>query len=459
MDERIIRFIKALRSAGVRVSLAESADAFRAIEALGVSSRQVFRTSLAATLVKEAVDQPKFEELFGLFFSVGEEPSLTDLANELSSGEMKQLQEALEKYNRERLRKLLERLVDGEGLSEQELTELAQQVGLDSAEGLRFRDWMAQRMARALGFDALRHVLAELIEALEKAGMTAERAQEVRDLLAGNREALFEQMRKFAGQRIAEQMSEARPDEGQDGLMNRPFNALSEREVELLRKETRRLANALRTRIALRQKRARSGGLDAKATIRANLKHDAVPIDLRHHDRVLKPKLVAICDISTSMRSCSEFMLGLLYALQGQISKTQAFAFIDHLEYISPDFNEQQAANLAVEQVMYRLPSGHYNTDLGNSLQNFYDDYLNMLDNRTTLIVVGDGRNNYNNPRLDLFRQLKRRARKVIWLNPEPQSQWRQGDSDMAGYAPLCDHVFQVGNMAELTSAVDRLLV
>ena len=459
MDERIIRFIKALRSAGVRVSLAESADAFRAVEALGVSSRVTFRTSLAATLVKEAIDQPKFEELFPLFFAEGETPPLADINMKLTPEELNQLQEALQKYNRERLRRLLERLMDGKGLTEEELSDLAQQVGMEGADGLRYRDWMAQRMARALGFDALRHVLAELMDALEKAGMSPERAQEVRDLFTGNQDALLEQLRNFAGQRIAEQMSERKPEESQDGLLNRSFSGLSEHEIDLLRKETRRLANALRTRIALRQKRAKSGGLDAKATIRANLRNDSVPIDLRHHDRILKPKLVAICDISTSMRSCSEFMLGLLYALQGQISKTHAFAFIDHLEYISPDFSEQHEANLAVEQVMYRLPSGHYNTDLGNSLQNFYDNFLDVLDNRTTFIVVGDGRNNYNNPRIDLFQTLKRRARKMIWLNPESQAQWRQGDSDMLQYAPLCDHVFQVSNMIELAAAVDRLLI
>ncbi len=457
MDERIIQFIAALRSAGVRVSLAESADAFEAIKKLGVSSRNLFRISLAATLVKEASDQAKFEELFPLFFATSEVPPFDNLENELSDQEMRQLMEALQKYNRERLKRLLERLINGTPLTPQELQELADQVGMESAQDLRFRDWMAQRMSRALGFDALRNVLAELVEELERAGMSSERAQQIREMLADNQSSLMDQLREFAGQRIAEQMSKQKPEQAQDGLLNRPFGSLSEKEIDQLRKETRRLANALRTRIALRQKRAKSGNLDAKATIRANLKNNSVPIELHHREKVLKPKLVAICDISTSMRACSEFMLGLLYALQDQISKTQAFAFIDHLEYISPDFSKKEP-NEAVEQVLYRLPSGHYNTDLGNSLKNFYDNFLNFLDNRTTLIVVGDGRNNYNNPRLDLFFQLKRRVRKVIWLNPENQSQWSQGDSDMQQYAPLCDNVLQVGNMAELAAAVDRLL-
>ena len=109
----------------------------------------------------------------------------------------------------------------------------------------------------------------------------------------------------------------------------------------MLRKEVRRLANRLRSRIALRQKRAKTGQLDAKATLRANLQARRRAHGDPHRDHRLKPKLVVICDISTSMRYCSELMLSLVYALQDLVTKTHAFAFIDHLEYISPDFAGQ----------------------------------------------------------------------------------------------------------------------
>ena len=99
--------------------------------------------------------------------------------------------------------------------------------------------------------------------------------------------------------------------------MNRPFEALSDAEKKALQREVKRLAAALRTRIALRQKRAKSGQLDPKATIRANLKYHGVPMELRHRDRVRKPKIVVICDISTSMRFCSELMLSFLFRPAG----------------------------------------------------------------------------------------------------------------------------------------------
>jgi uncharacterized protein with von Willebrand factor type A (vWA) domain len=151
-------------------------------------------------------------------------------------------------------------------------------------------------------------------------------------------------------------------------------------------------------------------------------------------------------------------MLSLLYHLQELIHKTHAFAFIGHLEYISPDLAEREA-NAAVAQVLERMPAGYYNTDLGNSLANFQHDYLETIDHRTTFIVVGDGRNNYNNPRLDIFNQIARRSRRLIWINPEMPALWGSGDSDMLKYAPHCDAVLQAATLAQLTAAVDRLLL
>jgi uncharacterized protein with von Willebrand factor type A (vWA) domain len=240
--------------------------------------------------------------------------------------------------------------------------------------------------------------------------------------------------------------------------MNRPFRSLSEEDMEVLRKEVRRLAAALRTRLALRLKRAKTGQLDPKGTLRANLKNDSVPIDLRHRDKKMKPKIVVICDISTSMRYVSELMLSMLYAIQDQISKTQAFAFIDHLEFITPDFNGRDPSD-AVRDILYRMPSGHYNTDLGSSLEQFTKDYLSAVDHRSTFIVVGDGRNNFNDPRLEIFQRIARRSRNTIWLNPEPMGLWGTGDSDMLKYAPYCGRTFQVSNLAQLAAAVDQLLL
>jgi uncharacterized protein len=456
MEERIIRFISALRAAGIRASLAESADAFAAVEQLGVRNRDVFRISLRSALIKDASDITIFEELFPLFFSTGDVPPLMDLSQDLSEKETMMLAEALENFT-ERLRKMLEKLIRGDLLSQDELNQLSKLVGMDQADDLRYRQWMTQRMQQALQNDRLKQAILDLAKMLEQLGMNKERANQIQRLLQTNQRALEEQISQFAGQRIAEKMSQKSYTDRGENLINQSFTSLSEKDMEILRKEVKRLANMLRTRMALRQKRAKSGQLDAKATIRANLKHANVPISIKHRDRSLKPKVLLICDISTSMRPCSELMLSLVHAIQDQISKTHVFAFIDDLEYISPDLDAKDP-HAAVRKVLDRMPSGYYNTDLGRSLESFVDEFLGLLDSRTIFIVVGDGRNNYNDPRQDLFSMLSRRSRRTIWLNPEAPSLWGTGDSDMLKYATQCTSIYQVSNLADLTAAVDRML-
>jgi uncharacterized protein with von Willebrand factor type A (vWA) domain len=436
--------------------LAESAEAFSAVDLMGIQDRDLFRLSLRATLVKDVKDFPAFEKLFPLFFGSGQPPAMGgNPSDEMTPEDAQMMAEALKQLS-ENLRQRLERLMNGEQLSRSELQALGQLIGLEQADNLNYQNWMAQRMMRALAFPEVREALQELMEQLAQMSMSRERIEQIENLIEQNLQGIQEQINQYAGERIAENLSERQHPDNVDGLMNRPFHALSETEKNLLQHEVKRLAAVLRTRIALRQKRAKNGQMDPKATIRANLKYQGVPIEIKHRDRIRKPKIVVICDISTSMRFCSELMLGFLFALQGQVRKTHAFAFIDHLEYISEDFAVSNADE-AIQTVLLRMPRGYYNTDLGWSLNNFNSEYLDTLNSQTTLILVGDGRNNYQDPRLDLFATLTRRAARTIWLNPEPVTLWH-GDSDMPKYAPLCNDVLKVSNLRELTAAVDQLL-
>jgi uncharacterized protein with von Willebrand factor type A (vWA) domain len=456
MESRILQLISALRASGVRVSLAESAEAFSAVDLMGIQNREEFRLSLRATLIKDLKDIPAFDKLFPLFFGSGTPPMMGgNPSDEMTPEEAQMWAEAMKQFA-ENLRQRMQRLMNGEQLSREELEALGQMVGLNQVDDLRYQNWMAQRMMRALAFPEVREALKELLEQLKEMGMSRDRVEQMRQMIQQNMQGMREQIEQFAGERIAENMSEKPRGESMDNLLNRPFHALSDSDKKVLQNEVKRLAAMLRTRIALRQKRAKSGQLDPKATIRTNLKYHGVPMEIKHKDRVRKPKIVVICDISTSMRFCSELMLSFLFALQGQVRKTHAFAFIDHLESISEDFSGSNADE-AIASVLWRMPSGHYNTDLGWSLQNFNDEFMDTLNGGTTLIIVGDGRNNYYDPRLDIFSTMTRRAARTIWLNPEPPTLWH-GDSDMPRYAPLCSNVLKVSNLQELANAVDALM-
>ena len=157
------------------------------------------------------------------------------------------------------------------------------------------------------------------------------------------------------------------------------------------------------------------------------------------------------------MRPVVEFMLRLIYELQDQVGQARSFAFIDDIHDISADFSEHRP-DVAVRDVLMRLQPGYYNTSLGSSLDTFTRNHLGAIDRRTTLIFVGDGRNNYNDPRADLVQMLRRRARRVLWLTPEPEPMWGTGDSDMLAYLPFLDQVEHVQNLNDLVRAVDNIL-
>jgi len=456
MDQRIIEFINALRAQGVRISLAESKDAFEAIDEMGAQEKDTFRISLRATLIKNSDDIPHFEELFPLFFQTSQ-PPFNNASQDLTPEQAQMIAQALRQFT-EQLRRMLQKLVQGRPLTPEELNQLDRLVNMDDVNDMRFQNWKLRQMEQALRFKEVQQALQEMMEMLREMGMDQEKVEELQEQLQANQQAMEEQLKQHIGQKILENMLQQNRQERIDNLYNRPFQNLTDQDMRILHKEVRRLAAILRTRLALRLKRARTGQLDVKATLRTNLKYGNIPIEIRHKDHTLKPKIVVLCDISTSMRHCSELMLSLLYAIQDQISKTHAFSFIDRLEYVSPFFEGRQPDE-AISEILQRMPSGHYNTDLGMCLENLHHNFLDTLDHHSTFIVVGDARNNYNDPRLDIFKDLSRRSRGTIWLNPESPPLWGTGDSDMLKYMPFCKRAFQVNNLTQRAEAIDQLLI
>ena len=457
MDKRMVDFIRVLRAAGVRISLAESLDAMRGVELVGVADRELFQAALRATLVKESHDQSTFDYFFPLYFG-SLAPPMQNIPSQLPPEQQQALQEALQALmgDAQALRELLRQLLEGQPFSSSQLEQGAQQTGLDQADDITQRQWFERRMQRQMNTQQLQQLIQQLLEQLERMGMDAEAREQLREMLQQNARGLSDQVRNFTGASLAERMADREPEERQD-LLDVPFTRLSDSEVDAIRDEIRRLAARLRSRAALRQRRARAGTLDTRRMMRANMRYDAVPIELRYRTRHVRPCLVLICDISTSMRYCAEFLLTLIYELQDQVARTDSFVFISDLVDISMVFAEHEPMR-AVEKVLTENRPGHYNTDLGASLATFRRDHFSRLTHKTTVIILGDGRNNYNDPRVDLALEMRRRGRRVIWFNPEPQALWGSGDSDMHLYAQAASAVYKVSTLRELAAAVDRIL-
>ncbi len=459
MDDRIVEFIRGMRAAGVRISLAESIDALKAVETLGVGQKGTFRQSLRATLVKESNDFRAFDELFPLYFGSGG-PPMQDATEDLSEEEQDMLEAALSALSG-RLQQLMDWLTSGEGPTKEELEEMAQRAGAQWAENPQEGFWVTQRMLRQMGFEHLEEQIQQLMQRLQEMGMSQDAIEKLMGVVEANREALAEQVAQQIGLQIAQDRAQRSDRLDTSDLMHKPFSALSEEEMNTLRREVQRLVTQLRSRAALRRKRGKQGKFDAKATIRANQRYGGVPFEMKLKKKKLKPSLVLLCDVSRSTEAVVEFMLHLTQQLDDQVSRVHSFAFYDRLIPIPTDVMAMlgnQQGDEAFDAIRRLLPYRPYGTDLGNSLELFFDKHLSAVSGRTTLIVLGDARNNYNSPRVDLVKDLQRRAKRLIWLNPELESQWGTGDSDMYDYISCCDAVYPVRNLAQLSTAVDRLL-
>lgn len=473
MDRRITEFIAALRAAGVRVSLAETADAMRAIEQAGISDRQFFALALQASLIKDARDQTTFRELFPLYFSKEAPPPMQapgggQLSEEQQEQLMRQLQQMLDQMTPQQLAQLFRSMMTGQPLAGPELRGLMNSISPPHVNNPRYREWMARQALRELNFNKLNQALRELLEQLREQGMDEQALQAIAEAARANQEALAAQI----GQQVAEQMADQARGEGQSRprqrseseLLDRPFDRLDERDLDDMRKIVARLAARLRTRLALRQRRGKTGTLDAKTTIRTNQRFGGVPMVVRHRKRHLKPKLVVFCDRSVSTQQVMTFMLLMVYSLHDQLSRTRSFAFIDRLHDMTMYF-AQARPETAISQVMEEIrPTRSYSTDLGNALNEFCRDHLSCIDQRTTVIVLGDARNNENDPGLAAFAQIRARARRVVWFATEEQWKWGVYDpgslsSDIYRYAPMCDTLHEVTTLRQLADAIDRLFV
>lgn len=457
MEQRMVEFIRALRAAGVRISISESQDAMFGVDEVGINDIEHFRDTMKATLVKEHRDQPTFEHFFPLFFS-SNQPPLEDIMDNLTPEQQEMLQQALQSLmgDMDALKDMLQQLLDGQAFSQEQLDQMGQMSGLPNGDEMYQQAWFERRMKRQAQMNSLERMIAELLQELSEMGMGDDALDELEQMLRDNMEGLSDQISQFVGATLAEQMSQKDPEQKPD-LLDVPFHRLGQNDIDDIREQIRRLAAKLRSRASLRQRKKRTGQFDPRKTIRQNMKYGGVPIEIKYRKKHKKPKLVLICDLSTSMRYMVEFLMTLVYEMHDHVQKTSSYIFISDMVDVTMEL-EQMDSQDAVAKVLKQNPPGYYSTDLGNSLNTFARDHYSVIDSRTTVIILGDGRNNYNDPRLDIHADMKRKARRLFWFCPEPESQWGTGDSDMHRYANQADGVYRIRSLRDLANAVDTII-
>lgn len=193
--------------------------------------------------------------------------------------------------------------------------------------------------------------------------------------------------------------------------------------------------------------------------MRENIRYDAVPFrPVTTAMKEDKPRLVVLADVSLSVRGTSQFTLHLVHGLQSLFAQVRTFAFVADLVEITDLFDEhplEHALGLVFGGEVLDVDA---TSDYGAALGQFREEYSSAVNRRSTLLVLGDGRGNGNDPNLDAFAEITRRAKSTLWLTPEPQYSWSLGRCDLPLYADLCDKVEVVRDLSGLTGLRTRWL-
>jgi uncharacterized protein len=466
-------FVHELRAAGLPVSMTENLDAMRGVEQIPLTERDAFREVLAATLVKSFRHRRAFDTVFDVYFSLytggvggggdGEGGEVGD--NEAGGVPGQQGSGG-----------------SGEGMSNEELAEMLM-AALMNMDQEQLRQLAAMAVTRFAGMEPGRPVggtyyLYRTLRQLDYDGLAEKMAERAAQQDAGDggeaQDGETDLQARFAREEYERRLRELRDmieaeirrrlvaDRGVEAMartLRKPlpedidFMHASRDEMQQLQRAIEPLTRALAARLAQRRKRMNRGQLDFRSTVRHSLSYGGVPAEPKFKSpRPSKPEIMVVADISGSVASFARFTLQFVYAIAGQFSKVRSWVFIDGIDEVTRFFQESDELTEAVSRVNTEADvvwvDGH--SDYGHAFEVFRDRHLTEITPKTSIILLGDARNNYHASQAWVLKDLRERARRLYWLNPEPRGYWDTGDSIVSEYGVHCDGVYECRNLRQL---------
>ncbi len=461
-------FVRVLRGVGVRISTSEVLDAYRSVEKLGIDDRELLKSALGSTLAKTAEEWEIFDGCFDRFFALqdmaeeldenvaGEERNSADapppsgLPGGGGGGGAADAEENETPVDLSTLSPLSQLLLDGdvEDLAT-EMNAAGQRAGVNDVANFTQRGRFVRTIAEEMGLEGLDGDIARL-----DAGEEAERDLAV--ALERERARLFQRLVDFVERRIALFASAEGEKVRRELLPRLKLSNVEKRQHDEMRRLVRKMAKRLIALHSRRRKVAKRGQLDLRKTLRGGQATGGLLFDTHwKRKKVSRPKVMAICDISGSVASVARFLMMFLYSVSEVLPRVRSFAFSSSLHEITDLFAEYDLEEgVAVALQRY----GNMPTDYGQAMADFKNLCFDDIDRRTTVIVLGDGRSNYGNPGANILREVKERAGRVLWLNPEPQTLWGLGDSEMPAFLPACSRAEVCNTLKHLENVVGDLL-
>jgi uncharacterized protein len=370
-----------------------------------------------------------------------------------------EMEEMLKKHGDELSELAKQLLQNRDGQLEKMMREAARAVRMQGIQRTIEENYFARALARALGLDKLEQEIKELREQLQKLDLGPGLRAKMEEYLDRRLKMLDDIIRKYVRQEREKRDLKSREEQRMNQLADKSFYYLSDEELEKMREAVTRLAQRLKNIISVRRKRMKKGRFDIKRTLRRNLEYGGVPFKLRFEKRKReKPQVLILCDVSDSVRNASRFMLQFVYSLQDLYSRVRSFVFVADIGEVTEHFRTNDIKEALDVALRGDIINVYAHSDFGRSFRSFVGDYLGAVNKRTTVIVLGDARNNYNLPHDWCLRDIRQRAKRVIWLNPESRNTWGFGDSEMERYAIHCDLVEECRNLNQLYRVIDQLV-
>jgi uncharacterized protein with von Willebrand factor type A (vWA) domain len=473
MLDLLAGFIQELRNAGLPVSLTENLDAMEAIQHIPLEDREAFKYALAATLVKNNGHWKTFETVFEVYFSMrGPHYKIADLDAD---------DQALAEMIAEMMGEQREGGSGMEGLTPEELAEMLYKA-LQNADEAMMRAIARQAVQRFSGMEPGRPVggtyyLYRTLRNLDLDGVLERLLQQAQDesdglsdleerLVRDEYEDRIDKMKKEIEAEIRRRLVADRGAEAMAKTLRKPlpeevdFMHASREELTMLRRAIYPLTRKLAVRLARKRRHGRKGPLDFRNTVRHSLSYGGVPAEPKFkYPRPAKPEIVVIADISGSVAAFARFTLQFVYAISSQFSKVRSFVFIDGIDEVTGYFEGVEDVMEAVHRINTEADviwvDGH--SDYGHAFETFWNKWGKEITKKSSVILLGDARNNYHASQAWVVKEIEKRARHVFWLNPEPKAYWDTGDSIVSEYGAHCDGVFECRNLKQLERFVEQL--
>ncbi|HOO71154.1 MAG TPA: VWA domain-containing protein [Spirochaetota bacterium] len=440
MQRKFLEFIDVLRDANVTISTDEVLALFQALPHVPADDKTIFRQALKTSLIKDYTDIPVFDRCFTQFFE-GISGVITDVDDlealrknsAITSEQIKDIENRLDDF----IESLGENLIFEKNPQEifalfiEELQESASSGG----SGMAIFQTSRSRVRTQYG--------------------QGEEGQEGDDL--GELKTILIRMidQKMKKRKVGREIRER-----EEYLLNKYIYQLKPDEVKEMRELVRRFGQKLKNRISLRKKRVKHGGIDIKRTFRSSLEFGGIPFKIFFKDKKIdRPQLVVLCDVSGSVNQYTRFMLLLTHTLQSLFSKVRTFAFISNLVEITDRFMEmdpERAINTIFHDTDFTFGWG---SNYGRSFDQFMENFSDSLNSKTTVLILGDARNNNQDPGINSFIRISEKARNVFWLNPEKKHLWNWSDSIASLYIPYCREMKEVNNFLDLSKFIDKLFL